>query len=163
MSTNLSILVLIPSNFLFCFVLQVYIIMSTITLPPVSKLMSVVLALPHIVAVLKSGESPSLVYFVTVAISIYILYMYMRRVEFGGSTSNMHSLAAALLPIVSGGVILTYLGLLWASNEKTESEEGQELGSSLGAVVHQYRLDEVLNRFRDIVSTRQEELNVSEL
>lgn len=129
---------------------------------PVSKLASIALVLPHVMSVLTSGESPSLMYVVSVSISIYIIYMYMRRVEFGGSPSNMHSLAAALLPIVASSAIFTYFGLLWANNEKNNAEEGQELGTSLG-VVHQYRLDQVLDRFRDIVTTRQEELNVSPL
>jgi len=130
-------------------------------LPSASKSMALILIFPQFLSMINSDDAPTFMYFVLVAISIYILYMYMRRIENGGSISDMHKLAAVSMPIVSGIAVFTYVGLLLANLEKSEDLE-QPLGSSLG-IVHQYRLNDVIDTFRDIVATRQEELNVSEL
>lgn len=127
-----------------------------------SKSMALILIFPQFLSMINSEDAPTLMYFVLVSISIYTLYMYMRRIENGGSTSDIHTLAAISMPIVSGIAICTYVGLLMANLEKSEDGTEQPLGSSLG-IVHQYRLNDVIDTFRDIVTTRQEELNVSEL
>jgi hypothetical protein len=128
----------------------------------VSKMMAVILAFPHLVSVMNSEEGPSFLYFVMTSASIYILYMYMRRIENCGPTSGLHKIAAATMPIVSAMAIFMYVGLLAANVEKSESDEEQPLGSSLG-IVYQYRMDDVVEKFRDIVSTKQEYENVSPL
>lgn len=130
-------------------------------LPSASKYMSLILIFPQVLSVINSDEAPTFMYFVMVSMSIYVLYMYMRRIENGVSKSNIHTLAAVSMPIVSGIAICTYVGLLMANLEKSEDVE-QPLGSSLG-IVHQYRLNDVINTFREIVTNRQEDLNVSEL
>jgi hypothetical protein len=132
-----------------------------------SKIATGLVALPHLLLVLKNGDLPRLNYIALLSICLFLIFSYSKMVEVCSGTehSPQRAAAAALLPFVVTWAFSTS-ALLYTVNDRDLyaylGTQASLLGTPLGQV-RQYRLNDVIHRFRDLVTTRQEEQNVSVL
>ena len=130
----------------------------------ISRAVTVLFALPHIHLILKNGEIPRLNYILLVVMCLYIIFGYTRMVEVCGGPKINRSISAGLLPLAMTFAVTT-LSMLYVVNDHklthyVGTPVGSNLGSSLGQV-RQYRLDDVIDRFRTIVTNRHDEIQES--
>lgn len=114
-------------------------------MPVATNTVSAVFALTQIKDMIQRGTFPRVQYLLLLVAVALSLHLYMTRIELGGSFDQKSQLATLAFPV------FVYLasGLL---NESCVVP--QNLGSSLG-IVHQYRMDTVLDRMRKLVRSKQ--------
>lgn len=132
-----------------------------------SKVATGLVALPHILLILKDGSVPRPIYIVLLSICLFIIYSYAKMIEAceGSAYSARRSAAALLLPFLVTWAFSASTILYTVNDSKVSRYVGSQatlLGTPLGQV-KQYRLNDVIDRFRDIVTVRQEEQNNSVL
>lgn len=120
-----------------------------------AKITTGLFALPHTILFLQRGRIPRFNYFVLMAISLLTIAKYTQMLEACGSPSPRHTLATVFMPLLVTLAVMTSVVMYTLNFTPSDDSEGP-LGSSLGQV-HQYRLNDVIDRFRDIVTDRYEE------
>lgn len=124
-------------------------------LPFTAKVTTGLLALPHILLFLQRGRIPRFNYIVFMTISLLIVAKYTKMLEACGQPSPKRTLATVFMPLLVTLAVMTSV-VMYTLNFAPPSNSDTPLGSSLGQV-HQYRLNDVVDRFRDIVTDRYEE------
>lgn len=121
-----------------------------------SKITTGLFALPHIILFLQRGRIPRFNYIVLMAVSLLTIAKYTQMLDACGSPSPRHTLATVFMPLLVTLAVMTSV-VMYTMNFAPGSSDDEELvGSSLGQV-YQYRLNDVIDRFRDIVTDRYEE------
>lgn len=123
-------------------------------LPFTAKVTTGLLALPHILLFLQRGRIPRFNYIVLMTISLLIVAKYTKMLEACGQPSPKRTLATVFMPLLVTLAVMTSVVMYTLNFSPGVTNE--PLGSSLGQV-HQYRLNDVVDRFRDIVTDRYEE------
>lgn len=121
----------------------------------VSKVTTGLFALPHLVLLLRNNEKPSIAYMVLLAVSLVVIFGYTRMFEMSGETSMNKNIATGLLPLVMTLAVMTN-AVLYSINDESSGSEGPT-GDKLLGVVRQYRLSDVIDRFRSMVTNRHTE------
>ena len=114
------------------------------------------LALPHVVLMIQNRQFPRATYIALLSISLAIVFMYSRSFENGGPSTLGGSMAALLMPVIITLAISLNAALYSVNNaflSQYLSMQFTLLGTPLGQV-KQYRLNEVVDRFRKIVTTK---------
>lgn len=130
----------------------------------ISRAVTALFALPHIHLVLKNGEIPRLNYILLVVMCLYIIFGYTRMIEVCGGPQLNRSLSAGLLPLAMTFSVTTLSMLYVVNNHKLTHYVGSPVGSHLGTPlgqVRQYRLSDVIDRFRTMVTNRHNEIEES--
>lgn len=120
-----------------------------------TKVTTGLFALPHIILFLQRGRVPRFNYIVLMAISLLTIAKYTQMLEACGSPSPRRTLATVFMPLLVTLAVMTSV-VMYTLNVASAYRLGGPLGSSLGQV-YQYRLNDVIDRFRDIVTDRYEE------
>ncbi len=124
-------------------------------LPFTSKVTTGLIALPHAVLFLKRGRIPRFNYIVLLAISLLTIAKYTQMLEDCGSPSPRRTLATVFMPLLITLAVMTSV-VMYTLNFAPSGDKEPLVGSTLGKV-YQYRLNDVIDRFRDIVTDRYEE------
>lgn len=124
-------------------------------LPFTSKITTGLVALPHAVLFLQRGRIPRFNYIVLLAISLLTIAKYTQMLEECGSPSPRRTLATVFMPLLITLAVLTSV-VMYTLNFAPGGDSEPLVGSSLGQV-YQYRLNDVVDRFRDIITDRYEE------
>lgn len=125
----------------------------------VAKVTTGLVALPHIVLLLQKREVPRLNYVILLVICLFIIFGYTSMLEVCGGPSLRRSVATGLLPpVLTSAVIMS--AILYSVNDNALahylSMQATLLGTPLGQV-KQYRLNDVIDRFRTMVTNRYDE------
>ena len=122
----------------------------------VSRFTTASLILPHLFLILDKKEFPSFTNIMILAACLTIIHVYLKTMETCGHPSIGRSFATATLPIVLPlSIILTAIIYV---DELDKNDDTSHLGTPLGQV-YQYRLYDVISRFREMISTRYTEDN----
>jgi len=124
-----------------------------------SKVATGLIGIPHLFLVLKNREFPTLTYVVLLAISLFVIFQYtsiLESCELSSSPSSLSSSQFAKVVLLPFAMTLAFMTsiVLYSLNSQGDPQE-----ETLG-VVHQYRLNDVIDRFRTIVTKRQEDLEL---
>lgn len=133
---------------------QIYKTME-LDLPFTAKVTTGLLALPHIILFLQRGRIPKFNYIVIVAVSLLVIAKYTKMLEACGQPSPRHTLATVFMPLLVTLAVMTSI-VMYTMNFSPGGDNGNKLGSYVGQV-HQYRFNDVVDRFREIVTNRHEE------
>lgn len=124
-------------------------------LPFTSKVTTGLIALPHVLLFLQRGRIPRFNYIVLMAVSLLIIAKYTQMLGSCGSPSPKRTLAMVFMPLLVTLAVMTSV-VMYTLNFAPSGNSDTPLGSSLGQV-YQYRLNDVIDRFRDITTYRYEE------
>ena len=123
-----------------------------------SKVATGLVGIPHLFLLLRNREFPTLTYVVLLAISLFVIFKYTSMLESCESpSSSSQFIKVVFLPFAMTLAFMTS-AVLYSLNSQDESQ-GDSQSGALG-VVRQYRLNDVIDRFRTIVTKRQQDLEL---